>query len=268
MPPTISVVIPAYNAEKWISPTIKSVQQQTFSDLEIIVIDDGSTDSTLEILKGIVDERMKVFPYEHAGASVARNRGITHSAGKFIAFLDADDLWTADCLELLLAALEQHPQADVSYCWASMIDERGNFLRAWAEVFFEGNVYPQLLAKNFLVCGTLLIRQQTIESVGEFDPCLTYNEDWDYWIRLARHSLFVLVPKDQLLYRRWSGGTTSRLDLLEQHERSRHIALEKVFHSAPIELQCLKNQHLANSYLNFAGRYINHHIKHLGLWTK
>ncbi len=265
MPPTISVVIPAYNAEKWISQTIKSVQQQTFSDWEIIVIDDGSTDSTLEILKGIVDERLKVFSYENAGVSVARNRGLAHSAGEFIAFLDADDLWTPDCLELFLAALKQHPEADVAYCWTARIDEKGNFLSAKPPVFFEGNIYPQLLVtiSPFLHCGSLLIRQQAIESVGEFDPCLKLGEDRDYWLRLARHSHFVLIPKVQLLYRQWSGSTTSKLYLeqLEQYEKARFIVLEKAFQSDPIELQCFKNQSLVNCYLHFANLYIQRHIR-------
>ena len=256
--PIISVVIPAYNAEKWISQTIKSVQQQTFSDWEIIVIDDGSTDSTLEILKGIVDERLKVFSYENGGVSVARNRGLAHSAGEFIAFLDADDLWTPDYLELHLAALKQHPEADVAYCWTARIDEKGDFLSTKPPVFFQGNVYPQLLVKSFLDCGSLLIRQQAIQSVGEFDPCLKLGEDWDYWLRLARHSHFVLIPKVQLLYRQWSDSTTSKLHLekLEQYEKARFIILEKALQSAPIELQCCKNQYLANCYLYLANLYI------------
>ncbi|MGK7878225.1 MAG: glycosyltransferase family 2 protein [Xenococcaceae cyanobacterium] len=257
--PTISVVIPAYNAEKWISETIKSVQQQTFSNWEIIVIDDGSCDGTLETLRGIVDERLKVFPYEHTGVSVARNRGLAHSAGEFIAFLDADDLWTPDMLELHLAALQKHPEADVAYCWTALIDEKGKFLRAFPRVFFEGNVFPQMLVEIFLSCGSLLIRQQAIESAGEFDPRLTYYEDWDYWKRLARHSRFVLVPKYQLLYRQWPGSTTSKVPryLSEEHEKSLLLLTEKVVQLAP---QCFKNRCLAKYNLRVANLYIERYI--------
>lgn len=103
--PTISVIVPAYNAENTILETIGSVQQQTFSDFELIVINDGSNDRTLELLNSLTDSRLKIFSYENAGVGVARNRGISHATGKFIAFLDADDLWTPDKLELQLATL-------------------------------------------------------------------------------------------------------------------------------------------------------------------
>ena len=253
------MIIPAYNAQKWISETIKSVQQQTFSDWEIIVIDDGSSDGTLETLRGIVDERLKVFPYEHGGVSVARNRGLAHSSGEFIAFLDADDLWTPDMLELHLAALQKHPEADVAYCWTSCIDEKGKFLSAHPQVFYEGNVFPQLLVEIFLNCGSLLIRQQAIESAGEFDSRLTYYEDWDYWLRLARHSRFVLVPKYQLLYRRWPGSTTSKVPgyLSEEREKSLLLATEKAVQLAP---QCLKTRCLVEYNLQVASYYMERYI--------
>ncbi len=92
--PTISVVIPAYNAEKTILETIESAFQQTFTDFELIVIDDGSSDDTAELVNTIADDRLQLFSYENGSASVARNRGIAHASGAFIAFLDADNLWT------------------------------------------------------------------------------------------------------------------------------------------------------------------------------
>ena len=258
--PTISVIIPAYNAEKWVSETIKSVQQQTFSDWEIIVIDDGSSDGTLETLRGIVDERLKVFPYEHGGVSVARNRGLAYSSGEFIAFLDADDLWTPDMLELHLAALQKHPEADVAYCWFYMIDEDGNFLSAYPQVFWEGNVFPQLLDKIFIACGSIVIRQQAIESVGGFDPRLRHFEDWDYWLRLALHSRFVLVPKYQLLYRRWPGSTTFKSNWISSEEslKCRIIVIEKAVQLAPqsFKTRCLVHLNLLVAY-NYMERYLH-----------
>ena len=113
--PTISVVIPAYNAEHTILDTIKSVQQQTFSDYEIIVINDGSEDRTLELVEQVEDSRVKVFSYSNGGLSTARNRGIARATGEYITFLDADDLWTPDKLEAQLAALQKHPEAGVAY---------------------------------------------------------------------------------------------------------------------------------------------------------
>jgi len=101
---------------------------QIYSNFELIVIDDGSNDSTLDVIKNIQDSRLKVFPYPSAGsAAVSRNRGFSHASGEFIVFLDADDLWTPDKLEAQLAALQENPPAAVAYSWVDRIDESSQF---------------------------------------------------------------------------------------------------------------------------------------------
>jgi glycosyltransferase involved in cell wall biosynthesis len=240
--PLVSVIIPAYNAERTILETIASVQQQTFSDFEIIVINDGSTDRTLEKVSSIVDS--------NGGLSVARNRGIEQATGDFIAFLDADDLWKPDKLELQLSALQNNLAAGVAYSWTCFIDENGNVLFPHEPVVFEGNVYPQLLLGNFLGSGSVpLIRRQAIESVGQFNPLLKSAEDWDYYLRLAARWPFVLIPKFQVLYRRSSGSLSSKIEPMTEYLLKVH---EQAFCSAPSELQYLKNQSLANIYQNLA----------------
>ncbi|MBD0346999.1 MAG: glycosyltransferase [Coleofasciculus sp. Co-bin14] len=244
--PTISVIIPAYNAERTILETIASVQKQTFSDFELIVINDGSTDRTLELLNTIQDTRLKVFSYSNGGLPTARNRGISHATGEFITFLDADDLWTPDKLELQLAALQQHPEAGVAYSWTHYMNEKGESFHAGKPVLYEGNVYANLLIENFLDSGSNpLIRRQAIESVGEFDPTLKSCEDWEYWLRLAARWHFVVVPKPQILYRQTSGAMSSQIEVMEKYNL---IVIERAFQSAPPELQSLKNQSLANRY--------------------
>jgi glycosyltransferase involved in cell wall biosynthesis len=244
--PTISIVIPAYNAEHTLLETIQSVQQQTFPNFEIIVINDGSTDRTLEILNTIADSRLKIFSYENGGLPVARNRGIAHATGEFIAFLDADDLWSPDKLELQLAALQQHPEAGVAYSWTLFMDEQGKSLHADKPIFFEGNVYDKLLLKNFLASGSNpLIRKQAIESVGEFYPPAGGSADWDYWLRLAARWDFVVVPKPQIFYRQSSGSMSSKIEFME---KCKLIVLERAFQAAPSQFQILKNQSLANTY--------------------
>jgi len=244
--PTISVIVPAYNAARTILKTIESVQKQTFSDFELIVINDGSTDQTLELFSKVKDPRIKFFSYENGGVSVARNRGIAHATGEFIAFIDTDDLWTQDKLELQLAALQQHAIAGVAYSWTYSMDEQGKFCYADQSIFFEGNVYANLLVWNFLISGSNpLIRRQALESVGGFEPTLTHGEDWDLYLRLAANWPFVVVPQPQILYRRTEGSASDKIEVMEKDTLS---VIEKAFRAAPLELQPLKNQSLANLY--------------------
>ncbi|MBD2501191.1 glycosyltransferase family 2 protein [Anabaena azotica] len=250
---TISVVIPAYNAEKTILETINSVILQTFSNWEIIVINDGSEDKTLEVLQTIKDNRLKVFSYENSGVSGARNRGITHATGEFISFLDADDLWTSDKLELQLSALQAHPEAGVAYSWTYSINETGEPLEPFAPVY-AGNVYADLLKANFLTSGSNpLIKRAAINSVGDFDKNLTGSEDWDYWLRLANKWQFVVVPKYQILYRR---STSSNSFKLQKMRKTTLDALDKAMKLAPPELQYLKNESLSNIYKYMVELYI------------
>ncbi len=252
--PTISVIVPAYNAERTILETITSVQQQTFSDFELLVINDGSTDQTLELLNTVNEPRIKICSYPNGGVSVARNRGITHARGKFIAFLDADDLWTVEKLELQLAALQQHPEAGVVYSWAYYMDEQGQSIRSSEPVYFAGNVYAQLLVNDFVVSGSnCLISRQAITSVGEFDTALAPAEDWDYWLRLAALWPFVVIAKPQVFYRISSGSSSSNVELME---RCNLMVIEKGFRAAPVEMQYLKNQSLANTYRYLAHMYL------------
>ncbi len=254
--PTISVVIPAYNAERTILETITSVQHQSFSDFELIVINDGSTDRTLELLQGIKDERLKIFCYENGGISTARNRGILQATGEFIAFLDADDLWAPDKLELQLAALQQHPEAGVAYSWTYFMDEKegDRSFYPFDQVLFEGNVYAILLVYNFITSGSnILVRRQAVESVGGFDPKCAGAADWDYWIRLAAKWSFVIVPKFQVFYRRSSGSMSTKV---ENMKKAALVVFEKAFQTAPQSLQHLKKKSLAWIYQYCADLYL------------
>lgn len=252
--PAISVIVPAYNAERTILKTIESVQKQTFSDFELIVINDGSTDQTLELIGNLKDPRIKTFSYSNGGLPTARNRGMSHATGDFITFLDADDLWTPDKLQLQLAALQQHPEAGVAYSWSYFMDEQGDFFHTGKPVFFEGNVYTNLLVSNFLESGSNpMIRKQAIESVGKFDPTLGSCEDWDFWLRLAARWPFVVVPQPQILYRQSLSSMSSKMEVMEKYSL---IVIEKAFQSAPPELQFLKNQSLANVYQFLAQLYL------------
>ncbi|HHP7244557.1 MAG TPA: glycosyltransferase family 2 protein [Elainellaceae cyanobacterium] len=254
--PHVSVVIPAYNVEKTIAETIQSVLNQSFSDFELIIINDGSTDSTVEVVRQILDSRIKIYSFENAGLPEARNRGIRHAIGKFVTFVDADDLWTPDKIEDQLDALQTYPEAGVAYSWTAFIDEHSQFLYAGEPFPHHGNVYPQLLVKNFIASGSnIMIRREVIDEIGEYDATLKSAEDWDYNVRLAARYPFARVPKYQVLYRKSSTSMTAKVDVMEQAILT---VINRGFQTAPDELQFLKNQALSNTYRFFTKLCLDH----------
>lgn len=242
----ISVIIPAYNAEKTVAKTIGSVLNQTINDLELIVIDDGSKDKTLEIASAIKDPRIKVFSYPNSGVAVSRNRGISLATGEYISFIDADDLWTPDKLEAQLKALQENTQAAVAYSWTNMIDQEDNFVSKGRHKNISGDVYSYLLLTNFLESGSNpLIRTQALKEVGNFDESLKHSQDWDMYLRLAARYHFAVVCQPQILYRKSDNSMSSNLLGLE--EAGRKVS-EKAFAQAPQSLQYLKAIVFKNRY--------------------
>lgn len=257
----ISVIIPVYNSEKTIVSTIDSVLQQSYSNFELIVINDGSGDRTLELLQTIQDPRIKIFSYPNGGVSTARNRGIAKAIGKYISFLDADDRWTPDKLELQWTTLQQHPQADLAYSWVYFESELQS---SYAETssYFTGNVYPELLIKNFLhTASNPLIRKDIIDQIGLFDPGLKTCEDWEFFLRIAVQQEFILVPKVQIIYLQSTNSLTSNI---QQIARDHQLVIKRAFAVAPLKLQHLKKQSLGWSYKYIAQQYIKHQSNQLG----
>ena len=244
----ISIIIPAYNAEKYLANTIQSVINQTYIDWELIIINDGSTDGTLELINNFKDKdsRIKVFSHENAGVAHSRNRGIAEAKGEFIAFLDADDLWTIDKLEIQLKALQNNPEAGVAYSWVDYIDETGKFLYPGSHITVNGDAYPKLLINNFLENGSNpLVRQDALAKIGDFDVNLPPAEDWDLYLRLAREYQFVAIPKPQILYRLCTNSCSANITKMETQAL---LVIEKAYNQTPESLQYLKRETLAKLY--------------------
>lgn len=258
--PEISVIVPAYNAGKTILETIQSILQQSFQDFELIVINDGSTDNTLEVLKQVEDQRLKVISYKNAGLPTARNRGISISIGKFLSFIDADDLWTPDKLQLQLVALQSKPNTGAVYSWTANMRDDGQtvaFVQGCSSLV-EGNIYPELLLGNFIGSGSnILVRREVIESVGCFEPTLKSFEDWDFYLRVAAKWDFAVVPRNQILYRKTSGSMSSKVEVME---REGLCALDRAYKIAPPELQFLKQKSLAFLYRFLADLYLTNSL--------
>ncbi|WP_016878606.1 glycosyltransferase [Chlorogloeopsis fritschii PCC 9212] len=242
----ISVIIPAYNSQKSIQNTIESVLKQTLKNWELIIVDDGSQDSTLEVISQFTDSRIKVFSFPHAGANISRNRGLKHANGEFISFLDADDMWTPDKLELQLQALQSHPQASVAYSWTNCIDEKSQFLRRGTYITATGNVYAKLLVVNFLESGSNpLIKREALITVGGFDESLSGGQDWDLYLRLAARYEFVAVSSPQILYR--ISGNSLSTNVVSQ-EAACLTVIQRAFSHAPESLMYLRKYSMANLY--------------------
>lgn len=182
--PNVSIIIPAFNQAKYIKEAVQSVLSQTYPDFEVVIVNDGSTDNTGEILSTITDERFKVIWQPNAGLSAARNTGIRASSAPLISLLDSDDLFLPDKLEVLVSYLDTHPDIGMVAGGVQYIDQNS---RAFQQVTVPGQKlgFPELLMGNPFVPCAVLFRRTWIDQVGMFDENLRACEDWDLWQRMA-----------------------------------------------------------------------------------
>ncbi|MBD2531228.1 glycosyltransferase family 2 protein [Nostoc flagelliforme FACHB-838] len=249
--PKVSVLIPAYNAMNYLPETMENVLSQTFTDFEVIVVNDGSSDETERWISQIKDPRVRLINQENQGLSGARNTGIVHAKGEYITFLDSDDLWEPTKLEKQLRVLEGNPEVALVYTWVAFIDETGKPTGRVFKNQAEGDVWKKLTEHNIVECGSVaMVRRSCFEVVGLFDRNLgSYLEDWDMWLRMASRYPFKVV-KEPLVYYRQSSSSASRN--WEAMARSFEIVIEKAFSAEASELQYLKNRSYGSANLCLA----------------
>ncbi len=189
----VSVIIPTYNREKQIGRAIRSVLSQTYEDYELIIVDDGSTDHTKEIVEQFMDDRIQYICLEtNRGACYARNVGIQSSQYAYIAFLDSDDEWMPDKLRLQMEKILNSPQnVGLVYCRMSGIQRNGTnryYTPAYEcpEDLLEGDMFRFLLWRNFIGTPTMLIRKECLEEVGGFKESLPCLQDYELVLRIAK----------------------------------------------------------------------------------
>lgn len=214
----VSVIIPAYNAQATIDATLRCVRAQTHRNLEILVVDDGSTDATVEIIErhARLDSRIGLFQQSNAGVAAARNNGLQKAKGRYFAPIDADDLWTADKIERQLAAVYTHPETvGLVYSWFALVDNRGGIIDYVRRAYAEGNVMEAMCDRNFVGNGSapLILRSIALE-VGGYDPELRRQnaegcEDYKLYFQIAERHPFVLI-RDCLVGYRLHPGSMSR----------------------------------------------------------
>src|ERR1044071_4471000 len=212
----ISVIMPAYNAERYVAESIRSVVGQTYADWELLVVDDGSTDGTAEVVQGLAaaDGRVKYLSQPQGGQGKARNAGIRASGGELVAFLDSDDLWEPEKLALQVAALEESG-ADVIFSDAFIFsgdetaDEGLTFSKICPDFIYGGRegaeAFRLLFAYNRIPTLTVLARRRVLDEVGLFVEEREYQncEDYDLWLKLAAHGATFFGMREKLArYRR------------------------------------------------------------------
>ena len=207
----VSVVIPAYNAAAFIDETLASALNQTYRNLEVIVVDDGSSDNTAEIVAAVAarDSRVRLLRQPNRGVAAARNLGIEHSQGAFVAPLDADDLWSPDKIARQITAMhEAGPRVGMVYAWSLVIDVASRILpRSGTAYHYCGDVVPYLIMHNFIGNGsTPLLRRDAVLEMGGYDPSLKASggegaEDLMLYLNIAERYKVALVPAFLIGYR-------------------------------------------------------------------
>lgn len=214
----ISVVMPCFNSAETLAESVASALGQTYGNLELVVVDDGSTDSSLALLQEIQaeDSRLTIIAQPNKGAGAARNRGISAAKGEFVAFLDADDTWTPDCLEKLHSGLESSPDAVLAYCGWQNLGLEPQCCKPYIPPDYENDGKLECFLTNCpWPIHAALVRRRDLVEVGGFDEQWSSCMDFDLWLRLGGFRKVVRVPAVMAFYHHRLG----RAQITSNHAR-------------------------------------------------
>lgn len=247
---TVDVIIPAYNAARFLRAAIESVISQTYDDWRIILVNDGSTDGTAAIADEFqrkLGDRMLVITQANGGQNAARNTAVRNSSAEFLAILDADDIWLPSRLAESLTTFESHPEVGLSYGLITWIDEAGKPLETFVgnPRNAQGKIARSIYLRSVeLPCPTVTFRRRCIDEVGLFDETMRATEDRDMWLRIALRYQVAFIPKVIAYYRTSANSMSSDLDRMVKGQRqfiekhygapgcgrlARQIALSRVY---------------------------------------
>lgn len=207
--PVVSVIMAAYNHAGFISDAISSVLGQSWKDFELIVVDDGSTDATAEVVASFGD-RVRYTYQANQGQGSARKTGIALSSGEYVSFLDDDDVWLPTYLETVMAILQPHPQIGALYAACQVIDDQGNRLpQVMSRIVPPERMYDALVEGGWFPPLVVTVRKSVLDDVGPPDEALRGTDDWELWLRVAGKHVFVGIPDVLALYRMHAGGLSA-----------------------------------------------------------
>lgn len=251
----VSVIVPVYNRENHVANALKSILKQTYSNLEIIVINDGSTDGTLSVIEKFERNNhgvINIIDQNNSGQAVARNKGIKKARGRYVAFLDSDDTWHPEKLQMQIPLFRDN--VGLVYSGINEVDSNGKIIRTvLPEVNMRGSIYYKLLVRNRMTGGSVVLLRSALEKVGLFDPNLKAAENWDLWIRIAREFAVDFVNLPLMNYLRHDGNMSANSMLMG---RSTDELLKKHFPVKP------ETGDLLNAYnMAYANYYYSNGVK-------
>jgi glycosyltransferase involved in cell wall biosynthesis len=222
----VSVVLPVFNVERYVAASIQSVLAQTYADFELLVVDDGSTDSSLSLCQQFTDPRVRIIRQENRGLAGARNTGIRHAQGEYIALLDSDDLFAPEKLQRHVEHLDRSPAVGISFSRSAFINDDGQPLGYYQMPKLKGITTPDILCRNPIGNGSApVIRRQVFQEIGTqqdrygviedffFDDSFRQSEDIECWLRMAIQTSwrFEGIPEPLTLYRVNAGGLSASI---------------------------------------------------------
>jgi len=267
----ISVVIPCYNQARFLGKAVQSVLSQSHKELEVIVINDGSTDETEGVASQyLTDPRFRLINQKNAGLPAARNRGLSESHGDFLNFLDSDDWLGEDMIRTLVTALDQNPEIAFAYCDVQVVDAEGEpsgaFSVGGARETVNGDIFGSLVLCGYFPPQTVLIRRSVLDDVGSFDEQLGGHADYDLWLRTTGKGHHALYVDQKLAYYRIHGNNMSSN---RQHMFStREGALQKAARMYPERFGTAVNRIVEDrEEIYRAHTWLNSHYVELKTWV-
>jgi glycosyltransferase involved in cell wall biosynthesis len=276
----VSVVTATFNMGNYLSETVRSVLSQSYQNFEMIVVDDGSQDNTQEVMKSFLnDPKIRYVRLDrNRGQTAAKNRGLAEAKGRYVGFVDADNLWKPFKLEHQLPLFKNSERIGVVYSDAEYIDENGKILPYKKRNYHEGLITNELLLSNFVNFNSALVRRECIQEVGGFDENLSMGIDWDLWLRISTRYEFAFLPEQTYSYRLWANQMSHQkkkrfqnaMKILDKFEQkySGFVALKTLQEARALvyrdlALACADIEENKNAY-----RYIARAIKEMpGRWT-
>ena len=238
--PLVSVVIATYNMALYLPLAVRSALEQTYKNIEVLIVDDGSTDDTRSAVAPLLlDPRVRYLVQENRGQAAAKNHGVRDSSGAYVAFLDADDLWAPEKLALQLPLFARSQELGIVHSRLAYIDETGRQLGVADNELFRGRVTGPLLIQNFIGFGTSVVRRECFQRMGNFKENIRMGIDYDLWLRFSTQYEFDYVDRPLLYYRTWSGQMSSNcqgryrsgIDIMNNFLREFPAAVDKATQS-------------------------------------